>query len=790
MIPRTAGRWLLCAALTVALCQGQEDWMQCSSACKCKWVSGKKTAECIKQNLTEVPGDLSPEIQNLDLTGNRITRLIHNAFSRVNLVNLHKLALRECGIESIHVEAFNSLKIIIEIDLSGNNIRTLHPGTFYETQRLRVLLLDQNKLRTLENSLFFNLTFLQRVMLSENRLNQIEENTFRNVPGLKTLALDGNNFSTLHLQSFESLKLTSLELRNNPWNCNCNLKRFRDWAIERTLYTKPTTCQQPPHMAGKMWDEVSSDEFACRPKITAIGPATKIEMGKGDVTLSCRGSGIPPPQLSWKHRNRVLNKLIKRPNNDRGYIFSVSQEWLNLTIIDAMPSDKGDYVCHAKSPGGEAERNVTLAIVGDALGSRESFISLPLAIGLGVTALCLLIVTVVLCVCYCRRRRTRHDEKGLEAASLEHHGLGEQEKSLITTINPVVKPPRRYEAPSVTSHGTEMTELNRTLLDNDSVFADGVGSGVVGGVGGGIGDDERDHERATPELDGGGSGSGSGGGGGGGGGTLPRGGAGYHYRQYPPDLLAFSGGRGASPTSQASTAPDSTRLPSQHVITPATATTTTAPSYGSPTSGQYHPAAFKTLPHSRSVTPYGLGPSSSSSSMAPVLPRHGYVTIPRRPRAPSWSSGPPTSPNDVLEPVYDNLGLRTTADGSSMLSLNKSPEPAPSSMRGRPLPSTPGGSHYGTIQRSTPNILAGALDRAAPEGAAEWPLKLADESVNGGHPLLTQPQQQHQQQQQQQAANSNTLGRKVPPRPPPKPKKKSANGPTLYEDEGEDGTEV
>lgn len=205
--------------------------------------------------------------------------------------------------------------------------------------------------------------------------------------------------------------------------------------------------------------------------------------------------------------------------------------------------------------------------------------------------------------------------------------------------------------------------------------------------------------------------------------------------------------------------------------------------YGSPPSNQFHPAAFKTLPHSRSATPYGLGPSSSSSPIAPVLPRHGYVTIPRRPRAPSWSSSP-TSPTEVLEPVYDNLGLRTTADGSSKLSLNKSPESALSSMRGRPLPSTPGTSHYGTIQRSTPNILAGSpLDRAAPEGAAEWPIKLADQNLDDSHSLLVQ-------QPQQQASTSNTLGRKIPPRPPPKPKKKSANGPTLYEDEGEDGTEV
>ncbi|KAG5321043.1 SLIT3 protein, partial [Pseudoatta argentina] len=781
MIPRAASRWLLCVALTVALCQGQEDWMQCSSTCKCKWVSGKKTAECIKQDLTQVPGDLSPEIQSLDLTGNRITRLVRNAFSRVNLVNLHKLSLRDCGIELINKDAFSDLKIIIEIDLSGNNIHSLHPSVFYETQKLRVLLLDQNKLKVLDNGLFFNLTFLQKVALSDNRLERIEEQAFRNLPNLHSLALDGNNFSTLQLQSFESLpKLGSLELQNNPWNCNCHLKKFRDWAIQRKLYTQPTTCQQPLHMIGKMWDEVSSDDFACRPKITNIEPSNKIEAAKGDVTISCRATGIPRPELSWTYRNRLITNSSKH-GNDKNYLLLENHDWLNLTIIDALPADKGDYICHAKSPGGEAEKNVTVSIMGDALGGRDNFISLPLAIGLGVTALCLLIVTVVLCVCYCRRRHTRHDEKGLEAASLEHHGLGEQEKSLITTINPVVKPPRRYEAPSVTSHSTEMTELNRTLLDNDSVFADGVGSGVVGGVGGGVGDDEKEHERATPEFDGGGNVGVVGGGGG----TLPRGGAGYHHRQYPPDLLAFSGGRGASPTSQASTAPDSTRLPSQQMIAPAAAAATTAAtasSYGSPPSGQYHPAAFKTLPHSRSATPYSLGPSSPSSPLAPVLPRHGYVTIPRRPRAPSWSSAPPTSPTDALEPVYDNLGLRTTADGSSMLSLNKSPESVASSMRGRPLPGTPGGSHYGSIQRSTPNILtSNPLDRVAPEGAAEWPLKLTDESMDGGHLLLTQ---------QQQAAASNTLGRKVPPRPPPKPKKKSANGPTLYEDEGEDGTEV
>ncbi|XP_076647015.1 leucine-rich repeat, immunoglobulin-like domain-containing kekkon 5 protein [Halictus rubicundus] len=745
-----AARLLLYSTLMVVVCWSYEDWStRCSPACKCTWANGKRTAECINRNLTEIPSNLSSEIQRIDLTGNRISQLSYNSFSRVSLVNLHKLVMQRCEIESVHTNAFNGLKIVIEIDLSSNRIRTLYPGTFNETEKLRTVLLDNNKLKVLENGLFRDLIFLQKVTVSNNELERVDERAFHNVTKLQKISLQGNRLSTLRVESFAYLpNLGSLELQNNPWNCNCHLKEFRDWTIERKLYTKPTKCHYPQALADQMWDEIGTDQFACMPEIALIGPPVRIETSKVNVTFWCKATGTPQPKLSWIHRSRLLTNETRRHNGERGYVLKSSGHWLNLTIPDVTASDKGDYICQAKSPGGDTDKNVTLTIAGDAIGGKDSIISLPLALGLGVMPLLLLVATVSLCVCYCRRRRTRHDEKSLEAASIEHHGLGEQEKSLITTINPVVKPPRRYEAPSVTSHGTEMTELNRTLLDNDSVFADGIGSGVGGGVIGGVGDDERE-ERATPELE-----SGTG--------TLCRGGGGS-YRQYPPDLLAFSGGRGASPTSQASTAPDNTRLPSQHA-------TPTTSAFGSP-SNQY-PAAFKTLPHNRSVTPYGI----ASSTIAPVMPRHGYVTIPRRPRAPSWSSGPPTSPTDALEPVYDNLGVRSTADGSSMLSLNKSPEPL-SSIRNRPLPVTPG-SLYGTIQRSTPNILTSSpLDRSAPEGAAEWPAKLADESTDSNHVLG--PQQ----------SGSNTLGRKVPPRPPPKPKKKSTNGP-LYEDEGEDGTEV
>lgn len=155
----------------------------------------------------------------------------------------------------------------------------------------------------------------------------------------------------------------------------------------------------------------------------------------------------------------------------------------------------------------------------------------------------------------------------------------------------------------------------------------------------------------------------------------------------------------------------------------------------------------------------------------PPLMKQGYVTIPRKPRTGSWApavvnelSSPqsPTNTIELVEPVYDNLGLRTTAAGNSLLNLNKiasaSKTTSPGAnlkytMKDRPLPATPNGDQL--------------------NGSIREPLY---SSTPGGE-------------------------RKVPPRPPPKPKKSmiieatAANAQRIttnghYEDECEDGTEV
>lgn len=123
--------------------------------------------------------------------------------------------------------------------------------------------------------------------------------------------------------------------------------------------------------------------------------------------------------------------------------------------------------------------------------------------------------------------------------------------------------------------------------------------------------------------------------------------------EYPPDLIAFPG-KGRQSSASPAGSSTSTALPGDS-NTPGSR----HPLVGSPPpvlhSPLYH--QFGTLPYARAGSPYsvsGLGPTC----------KQGYVTIPRRPRVPSWTgSGPPTAclldqSVDQPQPVYDNLGPR------------------------------------------------------------------------------------------------------------------------------------
>lgn len=823
---RSAVVLVLVLVLATSVSRGnEEDFTEHCNKCRCSWKSGKKTADCTNQGLALIPDDLSSELQVLDLSNNVISEIRGHEMMRARQQNLHKLYLRNSTIESLHRDAFRNLTILIELDLSSNKLKRLDPGLFDDLKKLRVIMLNHNQIERIENNLFQNLKFLMKVELRSNQIYRVAQHSFTNVPLLSQIELDFNRLQILRKESFVNLeKLTALSLTNNPWNCSCALRNFSEFVRSRTLYRSPTTCAQPPQLAGREWNEINLDDFACRPQIIEN---RIIYPGDGEnATFTCKVTGLPLPQVDWLFHKRPFPKNDKRFSVTKAVRTSGkdTNEVLvsELTIVGVKSSDRGPYACKATNPGGTEESEQFFDLKKEPpkpLANKTNDI-LWIVLFIVLAILVILILTILILCCVCRKARrfkknSSISENGLMNSKMDKSADGsvldggsvimEMQKSLLTEVNPVEKPPRRadIEANDKVDYD-EGHEVKKTLLEETGFAAQDEETVSVA-----LSDSTTVPARSRAAYI-----------------EDPTGTYGTAPGTLPPDLLAFPSTRQfpQSPSIQSSMSNiHDGRIYGGHK------SPLSSPIYGvSPglvaiggASGQV-PAGFRTLQHPKTGRTIAIAAQRANSpfTAAPliypqVVMKQGYVTIPRKPRTPSWTPSmnstattaellPPTSPTSVTsdlpattaEPVYDNLGLRTTASGNSTLKLNKAAKggggaSSTYSMKNRPLPATPGGQ---TASAGSANSSSTSNYESIPEVGSGQSAML--EAIYGRTAAA--------------GPGSSSSRSKVPPRPPPKPKKKPSNlamspgaAPSgnsgmastsstspLFADEGDDGTEV
>ncbi|XP_065221976.1 leucine-rich repeat-containing protein 26-like [Planococcus citri] len=245
------------------------NWMQCNETapgCSCTWINGIKTANCQNASFNDIPQGLSSEISSLILDNNEIPVLRNETFERAGLINLQKLSMKNCRIRDIEKTAFAGLSIIIEINLSNNQIQNLDPSLFARAEKLRVVNLSNNSVETLPDGLFAGFKFLQRIELDGNKISLIGNKTFDNSLKVRNINLNDNQLTYLNKSVFGEFasRLDTLQLKNNPWKCDCRLRDFIKWYVSmRHFNSGSIACKEPKNMLNATWRYMQLDQLVC-----------------------------------------------------------------------------------------------------------------------------------------------------------------------------------------------------------------------------------------------------------------------------------------------------------------------------------------------------------------------------------------------------------------------------------------------------------------------------------------------------------------------------------------------
>ena len=395
----------------------------CPTKCNCIWRNGKQTTNCESQGLISIPSGIAASTQVLNLNENNFQVLPSKVFQERGLTNLQKVFLSKCKLGVIADDALVQLSNLVELDLSNNLLTSIPKEALKETPNLRRLILAGNPIQVLKKESFIQITSLNTLDLSSCQISSIESGAFKGLKSLQYLELDGNRLSTLLPNVLQDLNpLYTMDLHQNPWNCDCDLRPAREWMIKYNVpLSIPPTCSGPEKLQGMMWNSLELDEFACPPQILSRDTEKTASIGSNE-SFTCITKATPEAKVSWSVED-VIYRNLSTPlasNRENRIFFSEDKSSggpsvisATLTIVNIEAADSGKhFICFAENSAGSTSKSFTISVLSTnqaASVGLAGWSKVEIAISI-VAILILILVTFVSIVIWIVRARRFADD--------------------------------------------------------------------------------------------------------------------------------------------------------------------------------------------------------------------------------------------------------------------------------------------------------------------------------------------------------------------------------------------
>lgn len=272
-----------------------------------------------------------PSLRRLDLGELKKLDYISDA-AFVGLVNLRYLNLGMCGLKDI--PNLTPLVRLEELELSGNRLEIVRPGSFQGLESLRKLWLMHSQMSVIERNAFDDLKSLEELNLSHNSLHSLPHDLFTPLQ-----------------------KLERVHLNHNPWVCNCDVL-WLSWWLKETVPSNTTCCARchaPPYLKGKYIGELDQSHFTCYAPVI-VEPPTDLNVTEGMAAeLKCR-TGTSMTSVNWITPNGTL----MTHGSYRVRISVLHDGTLNFTNVTLR--DTGQYTCMVTNSAGNTTATAVLNV--------------------------------------------------------------------------------------------------------------------------------------------------------------------------------------------------------------------------------------------------------------------------------------------------------------------------------------------------------------------------------------------------------------------------------------------